>query len=394
MADFSGPPHGAAAMTEPSIAALIAARPHLAMDPARGLMLEGVALAEVAASLGSPAWVYGAGTIRARLAALRAALARAGLADTAIHYAVKANDHLAILAIMAAEGAGADVVSGGELTRARIAGIAAADIVYSGVGKSARDLKLAVEAGIGQINVESREELAVLSAIAEAAGRTVDLVLRVNPDVDAQTHAKITTGLAENKFGIAWDEVESVYAYAESLPGLNPVGLAMHIGSQIVATKPFDLAFARMAGMVGRLRAAGHRVTRLDCGGGIGISYETGSGIALDDYAGLMARHLGGLGLSLMMEPGRWLVGPAGVLLSSVVHCQEDRQQPFHRRRCGDERSRAAGHVRRMARHRAGGGGRPRRAQDAGRYRGAGVRNRRHLRARPAATRRSGPTPW
>jgi diaminopimelate decarboxylase len=319
MADFSGPALGSVPAAEPSVEALIAARPHLALDPAQGLMLEGVALAEIAASLGSPTWVYGAGTIRARLAALRAALGRAGLGDAAIHYAVKANDHLAILALMAGEGVGADVVSGGELRRARHAGIAASHIVYSGVGKSARDLQLALAEGIGQINVESREELAMLSAIAEAAGRRVDLVLRVNPDVDAETHAKITTGLAENKFGIAWAEVESVYAYAVSLPGLNPVGLAMHIGSQILSTKPFDAAFARMAEMVGRLRAAGHKVTRLDCGGGIGISYEAGEGIALDDYAALMARHLGGLGLELMMEPGRWLVGPAGVLLSSVV---------------------------------------------------------------------------
>jgi diaminopimelate decarboxylase len=292
-------------------------------------MLEGVALAEIAAALGSPTWVYGAGTIRARLAALRAALARAGLGSVGIHYAVKANDHLAILAIMAAEQAGADVVSGGELARARQAGIAASHIVYSGVGKSAADLKLAVESAIGQINVESREELAMLSAVAEAAGRRVDLVLRVNPDVDAETHAKITTGLAENKFGIAWGEVESVCAYAASLPGLNPVGLAMHIGSQIVSTKPFDLAFARIAEMVLRLRATGHTVRRLDCGGGIGIPYGADAPIALDDYAALMARHLGGLGLALMMEPGRWLVGPAGVLLSSVVIAKKTGNSSF-----------------------------------------------------------------
>jgi diaminopimelate decarboxylase len=325
MADFSGPMPGA----EPDAAALIAARPHLTMDTARGLLLEGVALAEIAAALGSPVWVYGAGTIRARLAALRAALARAGLGGTDIHYAVKANDHLAILAIMAAAGAGADVVSGGELARARRAGIPAGHIVYSGVGKSVRDLQLAVAEGIGQVNVESREELAMLSAVAEAAGRTVDLVLRVNPDVDAKTHAKITTGLAENKFGIAWDEVTSVYAYAATLPGLNPVGLAMHIGSQIVSTEPFETAFARMAEMVTRLRIAGHRVSRVDCGGGIGISYEAGDGVSLDEYASVMARHLGGLDLTLMMEPGRWLVAPAGVLLSSVIIAKKTGNRAF-----------------------------------------------------------------
>lgn len=325
MADFSGPLPGA----EPDAAALIAARPHLTMDAARGLLLEGVALADIAAELGSPVWVYGAVTIRARLAALRAALARAGLGGTDIHYAVKANDHLAILAIMAAAGAGADVVSGGELARARRAGIPAGHIVYSGVGKSVRDLQLAVAEGIGQVNVESREELAMLSAVAESAGRSVELVLRVNPDVDAKTHAKITTGLAENKFGIAWDEVASVYAYAAKLPGLNPVGLAMHIGSQIVSTEPFETAFARMAEMVSRLRDAGHTVSRVDCGGGIGISYEAGDGVSLDDYAAVMARHLGGLGLKLMMEPGRWLVGPAGVLLSSVIIAKKTGNSSF-----------------------------------------------------------------
>lgn len=325
MADFSGPMPGA----EPDAAALIAARPHLTMDASHGLLLEGVPLAAIAADLGSPVWVYGAGTIRARLAALRGALAGAGLGETDIHYAVKANDHLAILAIMAAAGAGADVVSGGELARARRAGIPAGHIVYSGVGKSVRDLQLAVAEGIAQVNVESREELAMLSAVAGAAGRSVDLVLRVNPDVDAKTHAKITTGLAENKFGIAWDEVTSVYAYAATLPGLNPVGLAMHIGSQIVSTEPFETAFARMAEMVSRLREAGHRVSRVDCGGGIGISYEAGEGVSLDDYAAVMARHLGGLGLKLMMEPGRWLVGPAGVLLSSVIIAKKTGNSSF-----------------------------------------------------------------
>lgn len=325
MADFSGPMPGA----EPDAAALIAARPHLTMDASHGLLLEGVPLAAIAAELGSPVWVYGAGTIRARLAALRGALARAGLGETDIHYAVKANDHLAILAIMAGAGAGADVVSGGELARARRAGIPAGHIVYSGVGKSVRDLQLAVAEGIAQVNVESREELAMLSAVAGAAGRSVDLVLRVNPDVDAKTHAKITTGLAENKFGIAWDEVTSVYAYAATLPGLNPVGLAMHIGSQIVSTEPFETAFARMAEMVSRLREAGHRVSRVDCGGGIGISYEAGEGVSLDDYAAVMARHLGGLGLKLMMEPGRWLVGPAGVLLSSVIIAKKTGNSSF-----------------------------------------------------------------
>jgi diaminopimelate decarboxylase len=310
---------GFSAGTEPDVAALIAARPHLRMDPAQGLMLEGVALAAIAGDLGTPCWVYGAGTIRGRLAALRAALAESGLGHAHIHYAVKANDHLAILAIMAAERAGADVVSAGEFLRARQVGIPASSIVFSGVGKTMGDLRLAVAQGIAQINVESREELAMLSAVAREAGRMVDLVIRVNPDVDAETHAKITTGKAENKFGIAWDEAEAVYAYAATLPGLRPQGLAVHIGSQILSLAPFRAAFGRVAAMVLRLRAAGHAVTRVDCGGGIGIPYGAGEGPALAGFAAALAETLGGLDLDLMLEPGRWLVGPAGLLLASVV---------------------------------------------------------------------------
>jgi diaminopimelate decarboxylase len=328
---------------EPDIAALIAARPHLRMHPDQGLMLEGVPLATIAHDLGTPCWVYGAGTIRARLAALRDALAGAGLARAPIHYAVKANDHLAILAIMAAEGAGADVVSAGELARALHAGIPASRIVFSGVGKTAADLRLAVGQGIAQINVESREELGVLSAIAVAEGRVVDLVIRVNPDVDAGTHAKITTGRAENKFGIAWDEAEAVYAYATTLPGLRPLGLAVHIGSQILSVAPFRAAFGRVAGLVTRLRAAGHVVTRVDCGGGIGIpsgapseapseapsSEAGGAAPSLAGFAAALAETLGGLGLDLMLEPGRWLVAPAGVLLASVVLAKQTGARRF-----------------------------------------------------------------
>jgi diaminopimelate decarboxylase len=318
-----------AVRAEPDTAALIAARPNLSMDPVAGLMLEGVPLETIARDLGTPCWVYGAGTIRARLAALRDALSGAGLSHAQVHYAVKANDHLAILAIMAAEGAGADVVSAGECRRALQAGIPASRIVFSGVGKTAADLRLAVAEGIAQINVESREELGMLSAVAQAEGRVVDLVIRVNPDVDAETHAKITTGRAENKFGIAWDEAEAVYAYAATLPGLRPLGLAVHIGSQILSLAPFREAFGRVAGLVARLRAAGHAVSRVDCGGGIGIPYEAGSAPSLDGFAQALAETLGGLGLDLMLEPGRWLVAPAGVLLASVVLAKQTGARRF-----------------------------------------------------------------
>lgn len=307
--------------SDPSPAELLAARPHLALHAMDGLLLEGASLAAIAAEHGTPCWAYGAATLCARARALHAAFAAARL-DVAVHYAVKANDHLAILRLLHEEGCGADVVSAGELLRARRAGVLAADIVFSGVGKTDAELRLAVAEGIGQVNVESAEELDALSAIAAALGRTVRVALRVNPDVDAGTHAKIATGRAGDKFGIAHDEVAALYARAAALPGLRPVGLAVHIGSQIATTAPYRAAYARVAALVRAIRAAGHLVEVVDCGGGLGISYRdepAGSPAAL---AGVLAATLGGLGVRLMVEPGRWLVGPAGVLLSAVVRAK------------------------------------------------------------------------
>ena len=301
---------------DPTIADMLAARPHLRMHALEGLMLEGVPLAALADSVGTPCWVISAGTLRSRLATLQAAFATLG---AHIHYAVKANDHLAVLRIMAAGGAGADVVSGGEMRRALQAGIAPDRIVFSGVGKTAAELVAAAEAGIAQINVESAEELAMLSAVAAGLGHTVPVALRINPDIDAGTHAKITTGRADNKFGIGLEAAAELYARAARLPGIRPVGLAVHIGSQIAAMQPYHSAFARVAGLVKALRDSGQSVTRLDCGGGLGIRYrdETeGSPAAL---AGAMQAAFGGMDLQLMIEPGRWLAGPAGLLLASVV---------------------------------------------------------------------------
>ena len=218
---------------DPSIAELIAARPHLRLHAMDGLLLEDVPLNRVADAVGTPTWVYSAGALRARYRALAEALRTAGL-DAQIHYAVKANDHLAILALLGREGAGADVVSDGELRRARAAGIPASRIVYSGVGKSERELRLALAEDIGQINVESAEELHMLSALAAAMGRTARVALRVNPDVDAGTHDKISTGRAGDKFGIPWSDAVALYAEAAALPAIEPVGLATHIGSQIM----------------------------------------------------------------------------------------------------------------------------------------------------------------
>ncbi len=305
---------------DPSVAALLAARPHLSMHAHDGLMLEGVALNAIADALGTPVWAYGAGTLRRRLAALQGALA--GLAG--VHYAVKANDHLAVLRVLAAGGAGADVVSGGELARALRAGIAPSRIVFSGVGKTTEEIRAALAAGIAQINVESAAELDMISALAAELGRTVLVALRVNPDVDAGTHAKITTGLAENKFGIPYDEAAALYARAAALPFLRPVGLALHIGSQIVTLAPYRAAFARAATLVRDLRAAGLVVSRLDCGGGLGIGYRDEPGASPDAFAGALRAAFGAMDVELMVEPGRWLVGPAGVLLASVLLTKAD----------------------------------------------------------------------
>jgi len=300
---------------EPTIAALIAARPFLSMHALDGLVLEQVPLARIAEVLGTPAWVYSAGTIRTRLAELTAALA--GLAH--VHYAVKANDHLAVLRLMAEGGAGADVVSEGELRRARAAGMPAQDIVFSGVGKSVREIRLAIAEDILQLNIESAEELEIVAAIAASLGRTVRVALRINPDVDAGTHAKITTGTAATKFGIPYAEAAAVYARAAALPGVEPVGLALQIGSQILSTRPYRAAFARAAELVRTLREQGLAVHRMDCGGGLGIGYRDEPDASPAALAGLLRAVFGGLDLELMVEPGRWLVGPAGVLLAEVV---------------------------------------------------------------------------
>ncbi len=301
---------------EPSIAELIAARPHLAMHAMDGLLLEGVALHAIADALGTPTWVYGAGTIRARLRQLTEALRPQGVG---IHYAVKANDHLAVLRLMRDGGAGADVVSAGEFSRARAAGIEAGHIVFSGVGKGAPEIVAALGEGVGQINVESPAELAMISAIASGMGRVARVALRINPDIDAGTHAKITTGRADNKFGVAYGQAAALYAHAATLPGIEPVGIALHIGSQILSLAPYRAAYARAAALVGALREAGQRVAVVDCGGGLGIGYGDEPGASPAAFAGVLRQAFAGLDVRLMVEPGRWLVGPAGVLLASVA---------------------------------------------------------------------------
>lgn len=303
---------------DPSIAELIAARPGLAMHAMDGLLMEDVPLGAVADALGTPTWVISAGVVRARYRRLAGALAAAGV-DSRIYYAVKANDHLAVLRVLAGEGAGADVVSEGELRRARLGGIAAENIVFSGVGKTAQELLLAIEQGIGAINVESAEELNMLAGLAAGGGRRAQVLLRVNPDVDAGTHPKITTGRAGDKFGIPFDEAAALYARAAATEGIEPVGLAMHIGSQIAGTAPYRTAFRRAAELIRALRAQRLSVERFDCGGGLGIAYRDEPELSPAAFAGAIRAELGGLGLTFLVEPGRWLVAPAGVLLASVV---------------------------------------------------------------------------
>lgn len=304
---------------DPSFADLIAGRPALAVDPLAGLMVEEVPLAHLAARYGTPLWVISAGTLRRRYRALAAALAGAGL-SASIHYAAKANDALAVLRLLAAEGAGADVVSVGELRAAEAAGIPPARIVYSGVGKTRAELAAALAAGVFQINAESAEEITMISEVAAATGHTAPVALRVNPDVDARTHAKITTGKAENKFGIPYEEAPALYARMAGLPGIRPVGLATHIGSQITAgTAAFRAAYARLAELARELLGRGLPVARLDCGGGLGIPYRDEIPPTPEAFAGAIAATVGRLGLPVMVEPGRWIAGPAGFLLASVI---------------------------------------------------------------------------
>jgi diaminopimelate decarboxylase len=303
---------------DPSIAELIAARPHLHLHAMDGLLMEEVPLNHVADAAGTPTWVYSAGALRVRYRLLAGALHAAGL-DASVHYAMKANDHLAILALLGREGAGADVVSGGELRRARAAGIPAGRIVYSGVGKTEQELRLALAEDIGQINVESAEELRTLSAIAASMGRTARVALRINPDVNAGTHEKISTGRAGDKFGIPWSDAVALYREAASLPSIEPIGLATHIGSQIMELAPYRAAFARIAGLVRELRDQGHAVRVVDCGGGLGIPYRNETGPGPEALAGAIRATFHNLDVRVAIEPGRWLVGPAGVLLASVI---------------------------------------------------------------------------
>ncbi|MFZ3033579.1 MAG: diaminopimelate decarboxylase [Parvibaculum sp.] len=292
------------------------------------LCAEGVPVADIAAEVGTPFYCYSSATLarhaRVFLDAFKGQPAR-------LCYSVKANSNLAVIATLAAEGAGADIVSGGELRRALAAGIEPSQIVFSGVGKTADELAFALEVGIDQFNVESEPELELLAALAAERNLIAKVAIRVNPDVDAQTHEKIATGKAENKFGISWKRAPAVYARAAKLPSIAAIGIDVHIGSQLTSLEPFEAAFKRVAGMVEELRREGHAISRIDMGGGLGIPYRGDNDIPPhpDEYAALVKRTVGHLGCELTFEPGRMIVGNAGILVSRVIYVKEGEDRTF-----------------------------------------------------------------
>jgi len=281
------------------------------------LNADDVPLPEIAAAAGTPTYVYAASVLEANYRAYADAFDGQAVG---IHFALKANPNLAVVALLGGLGAGADIVSLGEMKRAMAAEIAPARMVFSGVGKTRHELTEAALAGIGQINVESEPELEALNAICLALGRRQRIALRINPDVDAQTHEKISTGKRGDKFGIAYDRALDVYRRATGSAGLIPVGLAVHIGSQLTDLGPFRRAYAKMADLVRAIRGAGMTVDTIDLGGGIGVTYKDEHPPSIAHYADVVFETVGNLGCRLAVEPGRSIVASAGVLLAQVTY--------------------------------------------------------------------------
>lgn len=292
------------------------------------LHCERVPLERIATEVGTPVYVYSRATLERHARVFRDGLA--GLMPLHLAYAVKANPNLAVLRVIANQGYGADVVSGGELARALAAGIPARDIVFSGVGKTIAELVRGLEVNIGQFNIEHEPEGVALSGLAQAMGRKAAAVLRVNPDVDAGTHAKISTGKAENKFGVALAHAPAVYARLANLPGLDLRGIAIHIGSQLSDLAPLEAAYGRVGALVAQLRAAGHAITHIDLGGGLGVPYRAGDVMPSPAAFGAMvARATSGWDATLMFEPGRVIAGNAGVLLTKVLWLKPGVGNPY-----------------------------------------------------------------
>lgn len=292
------------------------------------LHAEDVPLPQIAAEVGTPFYCYSTATLERHYKVFSGAF---GDIPSLVCYAMKANSNQSVLTTLARLGCGADVVSGGELKRALSAGIPPEKIMFSGVGKTDDEMDAALEAGILCFNVESVPELHALSARAAAMGKTAPVSFRINPDVDAKTHAKISTGKKEDKFGVPWEQAEDIYALAASLPGIAVTGIDMHIGSQITELEPFDHAFSRLEGLVRRLRAEGHTIDHVDLGGGLGIPYrgDNAPPPGPDAYADIVKRHVRALDCQVIFEPGRLIVGNAGILVGSVIYRKEMPHKTF-----------------------------------------------------------------
>jgi diaminopimelate decarboxylase len=292
------------------------------------LYAEGVRVAAIATAVGTPFYCYSTATLERHYNVFKQSF---GALDTLVAYSVKANGNLAVIKTLAAMGAGADVVSGGELKRALAAGVSPERIVFSGVGKTRDEMAEALATGIYQFNVESEPEAELLSEIAVGLGKKADITFRLNPDVDAKTHAKISTGKAENKFGIAWTATRAAYAKAATLPGLNIVGVDIHIGSQLTDLAPLKTAFVKLREMIGLLRADGHAISRADLGGGLGIAYEENSAAPPlpTQYGEMVQEVFAGQDLSFVFEPGRMIVGNAGILVSKVIYVKQGENRRF-----------------------------------------------------------------
>ncbi len=292
------------------------------------LHAEDMAIAEIAAAVGTPFYCYSTATLERHFRLFDEALAPL---PHLVCFAMKSNSNQAILKTLARLGAGMDVVSGGEYARAKAAGVAGDRIVFSGVGKTAAEMRAALLGGIRQFNVESEPEMEALNAVALSMGLVAPIALRINPDVDAKTHAKIATGKSENKFGIPIARAREAYARAAALPGLEVVGIDVHIGSQLTELEPFEQAYRKLADLTGLLRADGHDIRRLDLGGGLGIPYTRSNEAPPlpSDYGALIKRTVGDLGCEVEIEPGRLISGNAGIMVSSVIYVKHGEGRDF-----------------------------------------------------------------
>jgi len=292
------------------------------------LHAEDVAMSDIAAAVGTPFYCYSAATLSRHFLLFKEALEPL---PSLVCFAVKSNSNVAVLKLLGDLGAGMDVVSIGEYLRAKAAGVPGERIVFSGVGKTPAEMRMALEGGIRQFNVESEPELEALSAVASAMGLEAPITLRVNPDVDAKTHEKISTGRKEDKFGVPISRAREIYARAAALPGIKVIGVDMHIGSQLTDLAPFEAAYTKMRGLVEELRADGHTIERLDLGGGLGIPYTRGNEAPPlpVEYGAMVKRVLGDLGCEIEIEPGRLISGNAGMLVSQVIYRKKAEEREF-----------------------------------------------------------------